>query len=246
MKILFNNLLSSATLSALGASVNYPLANLNHPFLKKKFQQSVDGSSGMPDASALTLTWPSDQTIDFIAAGYSNATAFTLKLYDSADALLSTVTFTNAEMGATFTAVTGVRSAKLLLDDESGDNPMTVYLGGLGIGLATDIGRPIYDWTPEYLDNSFGANSLDGQTQGQYIEPLRNPKFSFITASKTLVDAVRSGVNTLGRYGAVWVIPFAAALTTEKPLYCTIPDGVESPGRDGLLYTFSLTFQEAR
>ena len=88
MKILFGNLLPLATLSALGVSVNYPLDNLNHPFLKKKLQQSIDGSSGMPDASALTLTWSSDQTIDAIVAGYSNATLYTLKLYDSGSTLM--------------------------------------------------------------------------------------------------------------------------------------------------------------
>jgi len=246
MKILFGNLLPLATLSALGVSVNYPLDNLNHPFLKKKLQQSIDGSSGMPDASALTLTWSSDQTIDAIVAGYSNATLYTLKLYDSGSTLMYTKTFTNSEMGATFPAVSGVRSAKLLLDDESGNNPMTVYLGGLSIGLATAMPDPLYDWKPEYIDNSFGFNSLDGQAQGQYMEPLRKQKFSFVTPSRAVLDAVQSGVNLLGKFGTVFVIPFTGAMATVKPIYCTIPEGVESPDRDVLSYTFSLTFQEAR
>jgi len=67
MKILFTNLLDTATLSAGGTSVNYPLANLKHPFLKKKFQQTVAISGGsISDADALTLTWTTDQVIDFV------------------------------------------------------------------------------------------------------------------------------------------------------------------------------------
>ena len=244
MKILFTNLADTATLSAGGTlSVNYPLANLTHVFLTKKFQQIV---SALSDAQALTLTWAADQTIDFVALGYTNGTAFTLKLYDSASTLLFTQTFTSAEMGATFTAVSGVRSAKLVIDDGTAVFPMTVYLGGIGIGLSTDIGRPLYDWRPECIDNSFGAETIDGQVLGQYIEPLRRPKFSFITSSRATLDAVQAGVNAVGKYTPVYVIPFTGALATVKPLYCTIPEGVESPARDGLLYTFSLTLQEAR
>jgi len=246
MKILFDNLLPLANFSALGASVNYPLTNLSHPFLKKKFQQTVDGSSGMPDASALTLTWAVDHTIDAIVCGYSNAKLFTLKLYDSGSTLLYTKTFTDAEMGATFTAVPAVRSAKLLLDTNIGSNPMTVYLGGLGIGLATACPDPLYDWKPEYVDNSFGVASLDGQTQGQYIDPLRDSGFKFTTPYKTVLDAIQAGVNNLGKFGKVFVIPFTGAMASVKPIYCTIPDGVESVGRDGLNYTFGLTFLEAR
>lgn len=246
MKILFDNLLPLANLSALGVSVNYPLANLNHPFLKKKFQQTVDGSSGMPDASALTLTWAADHTVDTIVAGYSNAKLFTLKLYDSGNTLLYTKTFTDVEMGATFTAVPGVRSAKLLLDTDIGSNPMTVYLGGLGIGVAMACPDPLYDWTPGYVDNSFGVSSLDGQTQGQYIDPLRSHGFRFTTPYKTVLDAIQSGVNTLGKYGTVFVIPFTGAMASVPPIYCTIPDGVESVGRDNLNYVFGLTFLEAR
>ena len=244
MKILFSNLADTATLSAGGTlSVNYPLANLTHVFLVKKFQQII---SALSDAEALTLTWTADQTIDFVALGYTNGTAFTLKLFDSAGVLLSTQAFTSAELGATFTAVSGVRSAKLIIDDGTAVFPMTVYLGGIGIGLATDIWRPAYDWTPEYIDNSFGTETIDGQALGQYIEPLRAPKFSFITASKAVLDAVQAGVYAIGKYTPVFVIPFTGALATVKPLYCTIPDGVESPARAGLLYTFSLTFKEAR
>ena len=36
MKILFDNILEDATLSATNESLNYPVANLGHPFLEKR------------------------------------------------------------------------------------------------------------------------------------------------------------------------------------------------------------------
>ena len=244
MRILSTNLLDTATLSALGTSVNYPLDNLNHPFLKKKFQQTVDGSSGMPDASALTLTWVADQIIDTIIVGYSNATLFTLKLYDSASTLLYTATFSNAEMGATFAAVPGVRSAKLLLDDQSADNPMTVYLGGLGIGASYVAPHPINDWTHDLIDNSFGVTSLDGQVQGQYMEPLRAHVYNFVTASFAVFQAIQAMVKSVGKYTPIWVAPFEQAMATVPPMYAIME--MSSPKKADNAYSWTLTFTEAR
>ena len=248
MKILFTNLLDTATLTAGGSSVNYPLANLQHPFLKRKFQQLVALSGGvMSDADALTLTWTTDQTIDFIAAGYTNATTLTLKLYDSADTLLDTQVFTSPGLGKSFTAVTGVRKAKVLMDNGTGDSPMTLYLGGLGIGQGYAMPDPFHDWKDELLDNSFGEITIDGQVSAQYIEPLRVLRFSFITADRTIFAYILAQVKALGKYTPLWILPFSDALATVPAMYATIPGGVENQDRDDIYrYTFDLTLQEAR
>ena len=246
MRILFDSLLSDASLSAGGTSLNYPLANLNHAFLKKKFQQIVDGSSGMPDSDALTLTWNTDQVIDSIFVGYSNATLFTLKLYDSADTLLSTQTFTDAEMGKVFTAVSDVRYAKLLMDDETGSSAMTVYLGGLGIGVSYVMPDPINDWSFGQVDNSIGTTTLDGQVLGQYIEPLKVHPFNFKTSSRATFFEVYGKIKTLGKYTPIFYAPFESAMATVPAMYAIIEGGFESPSKDDNIFSFSLTFSEAR
>jgi len=241
MRILFSNLLSTATLSAGGTSVNYPLANLQHVFLKRKFQQLI---ASVSDANALTLTWASDQTIDTILVGYTNGKTFTLKLYNTADTLLSTVSFTDTTYGSVFTAISGVRKAKLLIDDNSGDSPMTVYLGGLGIGLSYQMPDPDAEWDPGMVDNSFGEVTIDGQVSAQYIEPLRTLKYAFEVYEKEDFDEIYSLVAGAGRLTPVWVAPFENALTFEKPIYATCD--FEPGQRKPRSYPFTLTLQEAR
>ncbi len=267
MRILFENLAKTATLSAGGTSINYPLSNLVHPFLKRKFQQTVTGgvilysgspitylgtglssldSNWMPIADALSMAWDADQTIDTVFVGYSNATLFELWLYDSGGAVLSVIYFTNAEMGSVFTPVAGVRSAKLLLDPDTHTNPTTVYLGGVGIGLSYSMPDPLADWAPLDMDNSFGSESMDGQVLGQYVEPLRKLPCNFFAEDFETYDEIRALVKAAGKYTPLWIALFEGDLPTFLPMYCTIKDGIESPRKDGRLFYFSLTLQEAR
>lgn len=245
MKVLFTNLLDTATLTAGGTSVNYPLTNLQHPFLKKKFQQTVAISGGsMSDADALTLTWTADKTIDFIAVGYTNAATLTLKLYDSSDTLIDTQTFTNAELGKSFAAVAGVRKVKLLMHDGSTDNPMTLYLGGLGIGQGYVMPDPFAEWEPGMLDNSFGDTTIDGQVSGQYVEPLRSLLFLFEVEEKETFDEIYNLIAALGKFTPVWIAPFENNLAYEKALYATLE--FKAGRRSRRSFPFTITFQEAR
>jgi hypothetical protein len=262
MRILNTNLLDTATLSAGGTSVNYPLANLKHVFLKKKFQQIIDYPdvtySGTPitytgevvfdisdETSALTLTWDTDQTIDTVMLGYTNAKQIELRLYDSASALLYSSQFTDDELGAVFAAVAGVRSAKVLMAADGDAALMTVYLGGLGIGLSYVMPDPVNDWQHGLVDNSFGVQTLDGQVLGQYIEPLRSHVYNFMTNSFAIFNEVKAIVKAAGKYTPLWIAPFENSFATVKPLYATI-NGMESIAKNDNVYSFSLTFQEAR
>ena len=56
MKILFDNILEDSTLSATNESLNYPVANLGHPFLEKRFQSTTT-------TSTITADWTTDQCI---------------------------------------------------------------------------------------------------------------------------------------------------------------------------------------
>lgn len=242
MRILFTNLAATATLSAGGTvSVNYPLANLSHVFLVKRFQQII---SALSDAQALTLTWATDQTIDTVLLGYTNGTAFTLKLYDSAGTLLSTQSFTSAQMGKVFAAVSGVRSAKLIIDDGSGIFAMTVYLGGLGIGLSYAMPDPLADWEPGFEDNSFGATTIDGQVLGQYVEPLRTYTYNFFVETLADYDEIVALIKAAGKYTPLFIAPTEGDMAQVLPIYATIQ--FSAPKKDGRLFTFSLTFKEAR
>jgi hypothetical protein len=261
MRILFDNLIFTATLSAGGTSINYPLSNLVHSFLVKKFQQTVDGTPivtyedtpityegedvtfrGMDDNDALTLTWDNDKIIDFIGIGYSNALYFTLRLYNSSDEIMFTKEFTSDEMGAIFTPVSGVRKAKIFLDDDT--DPMTVYVGKVGIGKTYTMPDPINDWDSEITDNSFGTTGTDGQIQGQYIEPYEAYTFNFAIDTLAQKNAIKALVKNLGKMTPAFVIPFEGKMDVIQPLYATI--AYSSPSKEDNVYRFTLTITEAR
>lgn len=253
MRILFDNLLSSATLSARGTvSVNYPLANLTHPFLVKRFQQIVSGETvydpedpwgdGLTDD--VTLTWTTDQTIDTIILGYTNCVNFTLKLFSSAGVLLDTQTFTSAEMGKTFSPVSQVRYVKLKMDDGTAVYPMTVYLGGLGIGTSFAMPDPVADWEPGFEDNSFGQSTIDGQVLGQYVEPLKVYSFNFFSESFAEYKAIEALLADAGKLTPLFIAPTEEDMTFIPPLYATVQ--LSSPRKEGRLFTFSLAIKEAR
>lgn len=261
MRLLNTNLLLTATLSAGGTSFNYPLSNLLSPFLKEKFQQMITYPmlvySGDPviyegevafevsdETSALTLAWTTDQSIDTFLCGYSNAKYIELRLYDSDSTLLYSSQFSNEKMGVVFPVVTGVRSAKVLMAAD-GDAPlMTVYLGGLGIGLSYATPDPINDWEVGLVDNSFGEQTLDGQVLGQYIEPLRVEIYNLLTNSFTVMKEIQAIAKSAGKYAPIWVAPFEYWMDKVQPMYALIE--MSTPKKTDNEYMFSLTFTEAR
>ena len=261
MRILNTNLLATATLSAGGTSVNYPLANLLSPFLKEKFQQIISYPmlvySGSPviyegevafdvsdEASALTLTWDEVHDIDTFMCGYTNAKYIELRLYDSGATLLYSTQFSDAEMGVVFPAVSGVRSAKVLLAADGVNPLMMVYLGSLGIGVSYVAPHPVNDWTHDLVDNSFGQQTIDGQVLGQYIEPLRSHVYNFATASFPIFQSMQAIVKSVGKYTPIWFTPFEQVMATVPPMYAIM--SMSSPKKADNKYSWTLTFTEAR
>jgi len=55
MKILFENLLSQAILSATDTNTNYPIANLYHPFLRRRWQSNSNTDTITIDATGAVL-----------------------------------------------------------------------------------------------------------------------------------------------------------------------------------------------
>jgi len=261
MRILSTNLLATATLSAGGTSVNYPLSNLLSPFLKEKFQQIIDYPElvydGDPviyegevafdiddEASALTLTWDADQVIDTFMVGYTNAKYIELRLYDSGATLLYSSQFSDAEMGVVFPAISGIRSAKVLLAADGVNPLMMVYLGSLGIGVSYVTPHPINDWQHGLVDNSFGEQTIDGQVLGQYIEPLRAHVYNFVTPSFTVFQAMQAIAKSVGKYTPIWFTPFEQVMASVPPMYAIME--MSSVKKSDNQYSWTLTFTEAR
>jgi len=68
MKLLWNNYLEDSTVTASNQDENYPVSNLTHKFLEKKFQS-------LGSQSKITITMPETRTVSMIAYGFNNATS---------------------------------------------------------------------------------------------------------------------------------------------------------------------------
>jgi hypothetical protein len=233
MKILLVNDILTATLSALHVSANYPVENIQSPFLKKIFKSTAS-------ADTITALWSADKTIDCIYLAHTNAVTISVKLYDSNNSLLKTISMTSADLGTNFTAITGVRKATIELTATS--DP--VYIGAIGAGANYSMISPLSDFIPGSVDYSSTTRSSDGQVQINKISPLAQIVFNFITCDYALYETIRALIDAVSQ--PVFVDPFSLSHTTLAPFYSCIDGGFSNPGRDDRAYIFTLTFTEAR
>jgi hypothetical protein len=233
MKVLFTNAAESATITAPNESPNYPAANLVHRILKKRYQAVINEDT-------IRLEWSAAVVVNCLYVGYTNASAFTLRLYDASAALLATVALSPADMAAHFAAVSGVRAAEIDLEVASG----AVYLGGIGIGEEYTMPDPRNDWTDGHLDNSNVEISADGQVFANRIEPLRSLPLNFFTIGFEAFREIRDLIVPISRAVPVWLDVFETWHAEALPLYGTV-ELSKSTKRDHVI-DFSLNIQEAR
>jgi hypothetical protein len=234
MKILFDNLLWSASLSALHENTGYPVTNLRHVFLKKIFK-----STAISDT--VTIAFASDKIIDSCYLGFTNAASATLTLYNSSMTLLATKTIDIPTLAVSFAAVSGVRYAKIAITATS---PALAYLGTAALGEAFTMPDPINDWTPGFVDNSTSEESDDGQYLLNKIPWLRAPVFNFFVESLTDYQEIFDLVAAVER--PVFIDPFESNKSMMLPIYGIFSGGISDPVKSDNIFTFSLNVREVR
>lgn len=224
MKILFDNIAKSASLSAITPDPNYPVNNIISVFLKKRFQ-----SINLTDT--VTAIWASPVTIDTIHIGYTNAVV-TVKIY-LASVLLDTLTGDEVY----HFAPTSVDEVEFEL--VAGE---VAYLGGIGIGSAYAIDPPESFWDETFDDRSIVSESDGGQVLQEYTAPLRVYQFSVPTLTRDEARACENLYIQCGRGRAIWLDPETDDL---PPLYCSLVDAL-TINKNKRQYTARLNFREAR
>ena len=234
MKILFDNLLWNATLSALHADAGYPVTNLRHFFLKKLFK-----STAVSDT--VTISFTVDKSIDCCYLALTNAATATLKLYSAAMALLATKTIDIATLAVSFAAVSGVRYATIEL---AATSPALVYLGTAALGVAYTMPDPRHDWKTGYVDNSVASESADGQYLVNKASVLRAYDLNFFVQDLAEYLEIFALVTAMER--PVFVDLFEGARTTALPMYSILDGGITNYSKDHNVHRFSLRPREVR
>ena len=224
MKILFDNYIADSTLSALYASLNYPVTNLQDNVLRNRYQCTFNSDT-------ITITFSDSMDVDCFFYAYTNATYLQLRLYRDYETLLFTLTINNPvdECGAHFfSLVQDVTYAELDIE-----GPENVYLGCIGIGDAEDFPDPEYSWKDTLQDNSASSENVYGSTWTDYVEPLRI--HNWIIRNVETEDAnYYIGLYKLTGIGKpLFIDPFENNHDFMEPLYAkfTVPINKQKNGR---------------
>lgn len=237
MKILFDNVLLDATLSADAASANYPVENLIHQFLYKRYQH-LD-----PSYDTVTITLDAETDINYFFAGYSNAPQVVVRIYSGAAALLSTDTLTSIGTGTKRIKYSQTYAVKTIEIDVYGG--VGGYLGGVGAGVIEDFPDPLGDWSEPFEDNTTVTDSATGQSLRNRILPLKRYTWIFKDVERSVANDYKLLYNNYGIGAIIWIDPFEDVDDFLTPLYAKIlaPPGTTKNGRR---YDQEWSFRELR
>jgi hypothetical protein len=230
MKILFNNEVLSATITAANADTSYPVVNLNDVFLKKIFKSTATSET-------ITITFSADKVIDSIYIGFTNGSSISAGLYNSSNSLISTQAIDGTTKCATFTAVTGVR--KIVITMSGGADK--VYIGTICAGSAYSM-PPFLPTIREPIDRSKEVWSDDGQLLKNKREWRKMLKTSHEVNRATYLEIY--GLLSLNSR-PVFIDVYENTKTGEYPFYGDVSIS-GTPTRSGDIYKITLLLTEAR
>lgn len=236
MKILFSNVIKNAIYTSEHASGNYPASNLGDNSLHKKTQ-----SSTTEDTIVITFEYPSDIT-DFWW-GYTNADYIRLRFYDYDSGLLFEIEINDPApiIGHIFFDL--VEDVDWIEVYYRGD--LGVYLGGIGLGVAYVMPDPEAVWNENDIDNSIISESPYGQTNQDYVEPLRSYSFRFPNIPREDMNELQELIRSVGRGKPLWIDAFDLNHSFMEPLYGKIVNSL-SVQRNPRTYYFMIELKEAR
>lgn len=237
MRILFNNEVKNATITALTPNSNYSAPNLQSQFLRLKYK-----SLGISDT--ITVQFADNISANSFFYGYSNAVSMTIKIYSNASVLLETVAVdcTHDNGSAFFTRHDNVRYFTIEATSIATED---LYIGGIGFGISIDFPKPTATFDISLIDKAGKSNSGEGQTSYRYIEPIKKYDLSFEKVKRipTFHDIVEL-FRDVGS-GHIWIDITEQDHSVYKPMYCTT-ELYDKPNSEMHLVSFSINFTEAR
>lgn len=232
MKILYDNLTKTATLSATNENSNYPIANTYHKWRKKYFLSSTT-------STVITATLASASTITAIALSYHNLSACEAKLYNAADELLDTWTIPVANQTEAYYDSAAL-VAKITLTCTSS---ATLYIGTIFIGASVNLSKSAEQDIP--LDSTDTVTtSSDGQVSGRGGSYLRGANITLPVLTYAERQSIEAVFTACGK-----LVPFIIDLwdlshSSFAPVYGCFASGLSiMHAKDG--DTVSFQFQEA-
>jgi hypothetical protein len=238
MKLLYDGLIADSTLSSLYPSPSYPVANLRHTFLKKRYQSARD-------VDEIVIMFEDPATVSSIFWGLTNALEVTVELYNAGDALLHSKIWEYPESDIVysehFTAIPNVAYAVISLVGES----IGVWIGGADFGVPSTYPDPLASWPEEFEDNSVTVESPNGQTSFDRASPLRKYKWDFAGLSREQVSILQMAFSGYGKGRPLFIDAFEENHTFMLPMWGKLVDAPPA-NKNERYYDYSITVKECR
>ena len=235
MKVIFDNIVLDSTLSSLNASLNYPVTNLQDSVLKRRYQSVVSSDT-------ITVDFSETLFVSSFFYAYTNATSIIIRLYIGSDSLVFTLTITDpeSEIGAHY--FTGVYADYAEIDIIGPEN---IYLGGIALSDPVEFPDPDYAWPENYQDNSSVSENSDGNTNQDYMKPLKIYNWTFKNVTRSDTNFYKELYELTGIGKIIWLDATERNHDFLEPLYCKMIAPLQ-PKKNGRRYNFQLNVKEAR
>ena len=231
MRVLFDNLIFSSSVSADNENANYPVTNLQSAHLTKIYKSTTTGA-------AITITFPTVQTVNCCYIGFTNASAATVALYNASDTLIKTVTLDTLRGGKTFTAALLVKYAIVTLAASD-----TLYVGTIGIGNNYTMPDPDNGIIAKPVDRSSRDFSNGGQLYANYravVQQIDATYSQLLSGTYNEIFALFAAARH-----PVWIDVYEENTGIINPLYCDMTMDSD-PNQSWKRYQMKFTFIEVR
>lgn len=229
MKILYNNLLESATLSATNGNESYPVANILDGFLELKFQ-------AITNTTLVTASWASDQNISSIGMGYHNAASGSYILKNSSGtSVLSGALEVAYDTNMTYFTETACRSIELTFTTTSS----LLYIGGISVGVPFAI--DYWNVGPRFdFPNSSSFTALrGGQAIGRPSFIGEKWRATIGEISNTQRAAYKAMIQT-AKWWPCYADLYDTSHSEQRPIYAIL-EGDDQFTRDSYSHDYSAT-----
>lgn len=237
MRILYNNLLQSASLSGLYSDSGTSTRNLLDRILELKYlsTQTTDKIIGL---------WSTDQTISCISLGFHNLASASYTLRNSSGTSIGAGSLeVDYDTNMTyFAAVSGVRSIEVVINSSS-----ICYLGGLSCGVPFSVEyhnvNPLFNYmsmdTPTWLKG--------GQTYGTRSKILEGWRATIALETSTERQEAKTMLNKAGNWFPVYADLYNLNHDEQRPVYGILQgDGEFARESTAAEYTTTIVIKEAR
>lgn len=230
MKVLFDNAVWGASLSAAHADTSYPVTNLNHAFLKKIFKSTEA-------TEIITITFPTARAVDCIYLAFTNALLIEARFYNASSVLIDTKSVPADTLALLFTEIPGVKSVQVEMDAAA-----DVYLGTVAIGSVSTLPDPVNNWQKGIVDKSVASESADGQYLINKVQWRRKYSLNFFTQDFDVFEAVYALVSAVER--PIFFDLFEQAHDKVLPVYGVV--SMETSPKEDTVHRWKFEITEAR